>query len=273
MSNNHIHSTDRQDWRPPPARVEPSPRWVRVRFGGAVVADSRRAQLLVQYGPGPFPGSMPTYYFPPEDVRMEALAPSAHQGRHTAVRYQTIHVSDRAAERGAWIVQAPPEEFATLKGMVSFRWEQMDGWYEEEEKVFIHARDPHQRIDVLASSRHVRVEIDGVIVAETRRPHLLFETSLPTRYYIPREDVRMELLTPTRHSSQCPYKGVAQYWSATLGDRTVENIVWSYSDPIPENPKIRGLLSFFNERVDMFVDGVLQLRPRTPWSSDAEERW
>ena len=103
-------------------------------------------------------------------------------------------------------------------------------------------------------------------VADTRRPALLFETHLPTRYYIPREDVRMELLDPTSLTTRCPYKGVASYWSVRVGDRVAKNVVWSYAEPIAECPKIRGLLSFFNERVDLYVDGELQPRPRTPWS-------
>jgi uncharacterized protein (DUF427 family) len=147
----------------------------------------------------------------------------------------------------------------------------MGAWYEEEEEVFVHARDPHKRVDVLASARHVQVMVAGETIAETRRPYLLFETGLPTRYYIPREDVRMDLLTPTAHTSRCPYKGIARYWSVTVGGRTVDNIVWSYPNPIPENPKIKDLLCFFNERVDLFVDGELQPQPLTPWSKGQPE--
>jgi uncharacterized protein (DUF427 family) len=112
----------------------------------------------------------------------------------------------------------------------------------------------------------VRVVIDDVVVAETRRPHLLFETTLPTRYYIPREDVRMELLEPTGLKTRCPYKGIASYWNVRVGQRVAQNIVWSYQDPIAECPKIRGLLSWFNERVDLYVDGELHTRPITAWS-------
>jgi uncharacterized protein (DUF427 family) len=119
---------------------------------------------------------------------------------------------------------------------------------------------------VLASTRYVRVEIAGETVADTQRPFLLFETGLPTRYYIPREDVRMDLLEPTDQTSRCPYKGIARYWSARVGDKTLKNAVWCYPDPIPENPKIKDLLCFFNERVDLYVDGELQERPLTPWS-------
>jgi uncharacterized protein (DUF427 family) len=160
----------------------------------------------------------------------------------------------------------PASDLAALQNYVSFAWDKMDAWYEEEEEVFVHARDPHKRVDVLPSSRHVRVVIAGETVAETQQPHLLFETSLPTRYYIPREDVRMDLLEPASLKTRCPYKGIASYWSAKIGDHVVKNVVWSYPEPIPECPKIKGLLCFFNERVDLYVDGELQPRPQTPWS-------
>ena len=121
-------------------------------------------------------------------------------------------------------------------------------------------------MDTVHSSRHVRVEIGGHVIAETDRPILLFETGLPTRYYIPKQDVRMDLLVPTASTSRCPYKGVASYWSARIGDEAVEEIVWSYRAPIPECPKIENLLSFYNEHVDLYVDGVMQQKPVTPFS-------
>ncbi len=260
------HGADDRSFKPPSPFVEPSLRRVRVKFGGAIVADSKRPLLLSRYGPGHLPGFLPTYYFPRDDVRMDALEAGAPEDQEGIVAYQTIRIGDHVAANAAWIVLDPPAELALLHNHVSFDWDRMEAWYEEEEEVFVHARDPHGRVDVLASARHVRVVIDGETIAETRRPHLLFETGLPTRYYIPREDVRMDLLTPATHTSRCPYKGVAQYWSATVGDRTLDNIVWSYPDPIPENPKIKDLLCFFNERVDLVVDGELQPRPLTPWS-------
>jgi uncharacterized protein (DUF427 family) len=140
----------------------------------------------------------------------------------------------------------------------------MDAWFEEEEQVFEHPRDPYHRVDVIQSSREVRVEIGGKVVAESRRPRLLFETNLPTRYYLPVEDVRMDLLEPTDTTSVCPYKGTASYWRMQAGGR---DVAWSYQDPISECPKIRGLIAFFNERVDaLSVDGELQEKPKTTWS-------
>jgi uncharacterized protein (DUF427 family) len=121
-------------------------------------------------------------------------------------------------------------------------------------------------VDTVHSSKHVRVEIDGQVVADTHRPVLLFETGLPTRYYVPKQDVRMDLLDATSSTSRCPYKGVARYWAARIGDRTINDIVWSYPAPIPECPKIENLLSFYNEHVDLYVDGVHQDRPVTPFS-------
>jgi uncharacterized protein (DUF427 family) len=242
--------------------VEVSPRWVRVKFGGEIIADSKQVLLLRQYGPD----RLPTYYFPPADVRRIALRPSFNENQRGEMTYWNVKVGDRIAEKGAWTYLEPPAELAALKGYISFKWDAMEAWFEEEEEVFVHARDPYKRVDVMPSSRHVRVVIAGETVAETRRPSLLFETSLPTRYYLPREDVRMDLLEPTDLTTRCPYKGIASYWSVKIGNHVSKNVVWSYPDPIPENPKIKNLMCFFNERVDLYVDGQLQPRPQTPWS-------
>jgi uncharacterized protein (DUF427 family) len=139
----------------------------------------------------------------------------------------------------------------------------MDAWFEEDEEVFTHPRDPYTRVDILPSSRHVRVELDGVVVAESASPRLLFETGLPTRYYLPKPHVRVDLLTPTASESHCPYKGQAECWS--LGDDRPD-VAWSYRTPLPESEKIAGLVAFYNERADIFVDDVLQERPVTKFS-------
>jgi uncharacterized protein (DUF427 family) len=137
----------------------------------------------------------------------------------------------------------------------------------------VHARDPYKRVDAIFSSRHVQVILGGEIVADTRRAHFLFETRLPTRYYIPPEDVRMDLLVPSDKTSACPYKGRARYWLARIGGEEYPDIVWSYPEPIPECPKIKGLLSFFNEQVDEIrVDGAVVPQPITPWSKDWKEK-
>lgn len=227
-------------------RFEPSPRWVRVRLGDAFVADSKRVMLLLE------PQKLPIYYFPKDDVRMDLLSGAGE-------RLWTVTVGHRVAQRAAWEKEAYP-------GYIAFRWDQMDAWFEEDDEVWVHPRDPYHRVDVVTSSRHVQVAVDGVTVADSRRPRLLFETGLPTRYYLPKLDMRMELLTPTATQSRCPYKGKAIYWSLRIGEREYADIVWSYSPPLPECTRIDNLLALYNEKVDMLVDGELQPRPKTPWS-------
>ncbi|MFT4471317.1 DUF427 domain-containing protein [Arthrobacter sulfonylureivorans] len=148
---------------------------------------------------------------------------------------------------------------------MTFSWRQLE-WYEEDERALVHARDPYKRVDTLRSSRRVQIYLEGQKVADSIRPLLLFETHLPVRYYLPAADVRTDLLEASDTVTSCPYKGMARYWSIRLGENVIRDVLWSYPDPIPENPKIRDLFCFFNERVDLVVDGVMQERPDTPWS-------
>jgi uncharacterized protein (DUF427 family) len=134
-------------------------------------------------------------------------------------------------------------------------------WFEEAEQVHVHARDTSKRVDVVASDRHVVVSVDGTVLADSRRPHALFETPLPPRWYLPRADVRLDLLEPSPTVSRCPYKGTATWWSH--GGR---DLAWSYEDPVPECPRIAGLIAFFDEHVDVELDGERRPRPVTPWS-------
>jgi uncharacterized protein (DUF427 family) len=132
----------------------------------------------------------------------------------------------------------------------------MDAWFEEDEEVFTHARDPYTRIDVLQSSRQVRIDVEGTTVADSHAPRLLFETALPVRYYLPKPHVRMDLLVPTDSVSYCPYKGQAAYWSVRIGEHLHPDLAWSYRTPLPESTKIAGLICFWNDRVELYVDGV-----------------
>jgi len=239
--------------------VEPTPRWVRVRLGGELVASSRNALLLIDYGPH----RLPTYFIPRQDVSISALSdPVVHDDGRTT---WTVCAGGRRVEGGAYSYDVAEGELAALAGYVSFVWEGLD-WFEEEEALFAHARDPHKRVDVAPSSRHVRVEIDGLTVAESARPTLLFETTLPVRYYLPAEDVRTDLLVPSKTVSQCPYKGTASYFSLPTPDRLRKDVAWTYRTTVPENPRIRDLICFFNERVELIVDGEPLPRPITPWS-------
>src|SRR5579884_3757153 len=239
--------------------LEPTPKRIRVVVGGEAIADSRRAMLLHEMG------HQPVYYFPPEDVRSDVLEPS---DRHTRcprkgeAAYWSIRAGEREVEAGAWYYPDPiPGAPAALRGMIAFYWERMDGWLEEDEEVFGHARDPYHRIDVLPSGRHVRVSLDGELLADSRRAMALFESNLPPRWYLPREDV-VAALEPSETVTHCPYKGQASYYSAA-GAR---DLVWCYEHPLPDAARIEGLLCFFNERVDIELDGELEARPESPWS-------
>jgi uncharacterized protein (DUF427 family) len=244
--------------------VEPSARWVRVKVGQVAIADSRRALLLREYGPG----RLPTYFFPLEDVRIETLKRMPGEPDADGVIGRSVRDGNEVIENSAWGYETPPAERAALAGHLTFAWNKGLQWFEEDEEVFVHARDPYKRADTLRSSRHVKVVIDGETVAETRRATLLFETAIPTRYYIPAEDVRQELLVPSELTTRCPYKGIASYWSVRVGDTLKKNLIWVYREPIPEIPKIKGLLCFYNERVDLYVDGKLQERPQTSFARD-----
>lgn len=249
---------------------ESSPRRVRVQFNSQTIADSTSAHLLFETR------HLPVYYFPRADVRLDLLTPTDH---HTfcpykgTASYWTVRVGERTSENAVWGYPEPFAEVAAIQDFVAFYWDRVDRWFEEDEEIFVHPRDPYKRVDVLQSSRHVEVILGGETVADTRRARFLFETRLPTRYYIPLEDVRADLLVPSDKTTACPYKGRARYFSVRIGGRLHEDIVWSYPEPVPECAKIKGYLCFFNELVDEIrVDGLVEPRPLTPWSNDWKER-
>lgn len=160
----------------------------------------------------------------------------------------------------------PTGAVENLSSHITFDWDQMDSWYEEAEEIYEHARDPQHRVDAIASTRHIEVSLNGQQLAASDHPHLLFETTLPTRYYLPADDVNFDYLEPSNLVTRCPYKGIAKFWSVKRTEREGRNVAWSYPDPIAENPKIRNLVAFYNERVDIALDGELLQRPLTPWS-------
>lgn len=240
--------------------VETSGKRVRAYLGGELVADTRQPRLVWEKP------SYPTYYLPAEDVTAD-LTPTGdveHSPSRGDGSVYDVSTTRETAKRAALRFHDSPLE--ELRGLVRFDWDAMDAWLEEDEPVYTHPRDPYTRVDILSSSRHVRVAVDGVTVAESTRPTILFETGLPPRYYLPPEDVREEALRPSEKTTMCPYKGTASYYSVEAGGDLVEDLVWSYEDPIPEAPRIKGLLCFFNEKVDLEVDGEAQERPRTQWS-------
>jgi uncharacterized protein (DUF427 family) len=242
-------------------RIEQGAKRVRVYLGGELVADTMRPLLVWEV---PY---YPAYYFPLDDVRAELLEPdggSAHSPSRGDATTYTVRAGGREAPGAALRYENSPIE--ELRELVRFDWDAMDAWFEEDEEVFTHPRNPYTRVDILPSSRHVRVEVNGQTIAESASPRLLFETGLPVRYYLPKTHVRMDLLTHTDTVSHCPYKGEAEWWSVRAGDKVHEDLAWSYRMPLPESQKIAGLVAFYNEKVDIYVDGVLQERPHTKFS-------
>jgi len=238
-------------------RTETSRKRIRAYLGGELVADTIRPLLVWEQ---PY---YPTYYLPLADVRAE-LVPTG-QVEHSPSRGDA-HLFDVRVGTATAVAAArryPESPLEQLRDHVRLDWNAMSEWLEEDEPVYTHPRDPYTRVDILASSGRVRVEVDGVTVAESDRPHILFETGLPPRYYLPLSDIRQDLLRPSRTETHCPYKGTATYWSVEVDGTMHPDIVWTYRAPLPESQKIAGLASFYNEKVDLYVDGVLQERPRT----------
>lgn len=243
-------------------RTEPCPRRIRGVIDGHTVVDSTRALYLFETG------YQPVYYFPLADVNKELLAPT---DRHTRCPYKgiadywSIRTPQRTVENAVWGYPEPIAAIPEIADYVAFYWGAVDSWYEEDEEIYVHARDPYKRVDAVQSSRHAQVIVNGETVADSRRPTLVFETGLPTRYYLPKADIRLDLLRPSDTQTRCPYKGIARHWSAEVNGKAVD-VAWSYPTTIPEAPKLAELVAFYNERVDLIVDGVGQTRPSTPWS-------
>jgi uncharacterized protein (DUF427 family) len=229
--------------------VEDVPRRVRVLLGDCLVADSEEVLLLHP------PGRTPTYLFPAAHVRTDCLEPSERRKSDPGMgerSYWSVRAGGQVAGDAAYAWQQPPQSAAAIARLIAFDWDSLTV-FEEDEEVFVHPRDPYTRIDVLRSSRSLRVTVDDVVIAESTRPRMLVESGLPVRWYLPPEDVRTDLLEPSYTTTRCPYKGIAHYWSLRLGDRYDTNLVWSYPEPNHDADAVRGLLCFPQDRVEMEI--------------------
>jgi uncharacterized protein (DUF427 family) len=258
-------------------RYEPTEKRVRAVLGGTTVADTTRALLV--WEPRRI---VPSYAVPLADVRAELVpappAPDALVAEATIADRPVLAVGGFAVhttpgERLELGVEGHPDRAAALRPAdadlrdhVVLEFGAFDAWYEEDEPIVGHPRDPFHRIDIRRGSRHVRIELDGELLAESTRPTLLFETNLPPRFYLPPDDVRDDLLRRSAKRTVCAYKGEASYRSVELGGRLVDDLAWSYDEPLRDAAPIAGLLAFFDEHVDVVVDGERRARPRTPWS-------
>lgn len=231
----------------------PSPKRIRVKVGGETVADSHRVLVMQESD------HLPVYYFPIGDVREDFLLPSdtvtESPFKGVATHY-SINTGVTLVEDGVWQYKSPVKGCPPIQDYVAFYWGKMGAWFEEDEEIFVHARDPFRRVDILPSTRRVQVFLDGEQVADSKRGMFLFETGHPTRHYLPIADTRLDLLSPSRYMSRCPYKGIASYYHVNLKGKTHENMVWYYPDPVHEAARIKGLVCFHHEAVDrLLVDG------------------
>jgi len=228
-------------------------RRVRGRLAGHLVIDSEEAMLLHRSG------ALPTYHFPGRAVDFECLSEDRRRtdDRLGEILDFTVHAGGKREESAAWRYVDPPAELNFLEGVFGFDFSALDAWFEEDEHVRVHPRDPFHRIDVLRSGRHVCVFVDEEPVAESRRPMMLFETGLPVRYYLPKSDVRLELLHSSVTTTHCPYKGEATYYHVRVMDKTHTDVFWTYEEPLRDAQKVAGMLSVLQEsrRVRVEVDG------------------
>ena len=242
-------------------QVQPVPRRIRAVLAGQTVLDTTQARYVWEL---PY---FPQYYIPLADVRQDLLVPEGHtkQSRRGTGDLHALKVGDAERPHAARVLAESPVE--GLAGTVRFEWDAMDAWYEEDEQVFVHPRSPFVRVDALRSARTVRVELDGTVLAESSSPVMVFETGLPTRYYLDRTAVDFTWLVPSDTVTACPYKGTTSgYWSVRAGGTVHADLAWSYDFPTRELLPIAGLIAFYNEKVDTFLDGQQLERPHTHFS-------
>jgi uncharacterized protein (DUF427 family) len=239
----------------------PSPKRLRIKVGELIVADTTEGLVLYESD------HLPVYYFPIKDVEESFLMPSTTTTecpfKGIATHY-SLNTGITLVQDAGWRYLEPVKGCPPIADHMAFYWSKMDHWYEEDEEVFVHARDPFRRVDCLPSSRRVQIYVGGELVADTRRSVFLFETGHPTRYYLPIADTRLELLSPSRYISRCPYKGIASYYHLTVNGKRYENFIWYYPEPVHESARIKGLVCFYNEFADrILVDGAEQPKPET----------
>ncbi|MDT5109806.1 MAG: hypothetical protein QOE20_1696 [Mycobacterium sp.] len=240
-------------------RVEPAPRRVRGYLGTELVFDTTAARYVWEIP------SYPQYYIPRSDVRPQFLVDEDHPQKVQFGPSRTFSLVGAGQTHEAAARVFDPGD-GPVAGLVRFDWKWLT-WFEEDEPIYGHPRNPYARVDALRSHRHVEVALDGVTLADTHNPVLLFETGLPTRYYIDKTDIAFEHLEPSDTQTLCPYKGVtSEYWSVRVGDELHPDLAWTYHYPLPAVAPIAGTVAFYNEKLDITVDGVRLERPQSPFS-------
>jgi uncharacterized protein (DUF427 family) len=240
-------------------RVEPAPRRVRGYLGTELVFDTTAAQYVWEVP------NYPQYYIPRSDVDQKFLHDEDHPQKVQFGPSRTFSLVGAGQTHESAVRVFDPGD-GPVAGLVKFEWNPLT-WFEEDEPIYGHPRNPYARVDALRSHRHVKVELDGLTLADTHSPILLFETGLPTRYYIDKTDIAFGHLEPSDTQTLCPYKGVtSEYWSVRVGDELHPDLAWTYHYPLPAVAPIAGTVAFYNEKLDITVDGVRLERPQSPFS-------
>jgi uncharacterized protein (DUF427 family) len=239
----------------PVDHIEPVPRRIRALLAGEVVLDTTKALYVWEWP------NYPQYYVPIADVNRELLVDEQHTERlhRGSAQLHGLRVGQIVRPSSARLYID-----GSVAGAVRFDWSALDAWFEEDEEVFVHPRNPYTRVDVIRSTRRVRIELDGALLAESSSPVMLFETGLPTRYYLNRTEVNFSHLVPTETVTACPYKGrTSGYWSVRVANSTYPDLAWTYHFPTRQVLPIAGLIAFYNEKVDITIDGERLPRPRS----------
>jgi uncharacterized protein (DUF427 family) len=245
----------------PVLHVEPVARRIRATLGGVIVFDTTQAIYVWE---APY---YPQYYIPRADVNEELLVDEDHSHKLRLGSAQRYGLRTDELFRPAAAKLYTASDLEQVVGKLRFEWDALDHWFEEDEEVFVHPRSPYTRVDALRSTRRVRVEVEGLLLAESASPVMVFETGLPTRYYLNRTEINFEHLEPSETVTACPYKGrTSGYWSVRVGDTLHTDLAWAYDFPTRQLAAIAGLIAFYNERVDTFLDGVALERPTTKFS-------
>ena len=223
---------------------EPYPRRVRALVDDRIVLDSLRGRLLFESN------LPPRLYVPLGDLDaslLEHSATSTHCPFKGDASYRSLRVGERLIEDAVWIYEDPIPAAGWLEGFASLYWEKADAWFVEEERMFGPLRDPYHRVEVVETSRSVRITAGGEVITESQRAKLLFETGVAPRVYVPGGDVAAGALSPAAKRAVCPYKGEATYWDVA----GIADGAWSYETPLAESLAVRGHLSFEGEGIDV----------------------
>jgi uncharacterized protein (DUF427 family) len=239
-------------------RIEPSPRRVRGFLGGEEVFDTLAARYVWEWA------NYPQYYVPFGAFAPRVLRDEGKTHRLSRGTVRQFGLAAGGSERPGCVRLFTEDSEEGLEGLARIDWEALDAWFEEDEEVFVHPRNPYVRVDAMRSFRPIRIELEGVVLAESEAPVMVFETGLPTRYYFERTAVDFGHLVPSETETPCPYKGrTSGYWSVRVGGRTEADLAWSYDFPTRQLAPIAGLIAFYNEKVDTFLDGTQLPRPKT----------